>query len=118
MDLDIKVMKEKIKEAFKRITFNLVFAWVNLALFGFIISKVWPIVDFSILVFILPFLLIAIQSFELHEKNEKIKEICELKDLIRTIAGGLAYNLKRYRELYGELPKETPESEKQNSENP
>ena len=27
-------------------------------------------------------------------------------DLIRTIAGGFAYDLKRYRQLYGELPKE------------
>ena len=107
-------MKERIKKAFKRITFNLVFAWVNLALFGFIIFKVWPIVDFPILAFILPFLLIAIQAFELHEKNKKIKEICELKDLIRTIAGGLAYNLKRYRELYGELPEE--ETKKENKE--
>lgn len=39
-------------------------------------------------------------------------------DLIRTIAGGFAYDLKRYKELYGELPKEEAESEKQNSENP
>ena len=38
-------------------------------------------------------------------------------DLIRTIAGGFAYDLKRYKELYGELPAEEAESEKQNSEN-
>ena len=39
-------------------------------------------------------------------------------DLIRTIAGDFAYDLKRYKELYGELPAEEAESEKQNSENP
>lgn len=39
-------------------------------------------------------------------------------DLIRMIAGGFAYDLKRYKELYGELPAEEAESEKQNSENP
>lgn len=38
-------------------------------------------------------------------------------DLIRTIAGGFAYDLKRYKGLYGELPAEEAESEKQNSEN-
>ena len=40
-----------------------------------------------------------------------------LIDLIRTIAGDFAYDLKRYKELYGELPAEEAESEKQNSEN-
>lgn len=40
-----------------------------------------------------------------------------LIDLIRTIAGGFSYDLKRYRQLYGELPAEEAESEKQNSEN-
>jgi hypothetical protein len=34
------------------------------------------------------------------------------------IAGDFAYDLKRYRQLYGELPAEEAESEKQNSENP
>ena len=32
-------------------------------------------------------------------------------DLIRTIAGGFAYDLKRYRQLYGELPKEETKQE-------
>lgn len=32
-------------------------------------------------------------------------------DLIRTIAGGFAYDLKRYKELYGELPKEETKQE-------
>lgn len=41
-----------------------------------------------------------------------------LIDLNRTMAGDLAYDLKRYRQLYGELPAEEAESEKQNSENP
>ncbi len=39
-------------------------------------------------------------------------------DIIRMIAGDFAYDLKRYRHLYGELPAEEAESEKQNSENP
>ena len=39
-------------------------------------------------------------------------------NLIRTIAGGFAYDLKRYKELYGGLPAEEAESEKKNSENP
>lgn len=34
-----------------------------------------------------------------------------LIDLIRTIAGGFAYDLKRYRQLYGELPKEETKEE-------
>lgn len=38
-------------------------------------------------------------------------------DLIRTVAGGFAYDLTRYRHLYGELPAEEAESGKQNSEN-
>lgn len=33
-------------------------------------------------------------------------------DLIRTIAGGFAYDLKRFKELYGELPKEEVKEEK------
>ena len=32
-------------------------------------------------------------------------------DLIRTIAGGFAYDLTRYRHLYGELPKEETKQE-------
>ena len=33
-------------------------------------------------------------------------------DLIRAIAGDFAYDLKRYRQLYGELPKEEVKEEK------
>lgn len=33
-------------------------------------------------------------------------------DIIRMIAGDLAYELKRYRQLYGELPKEEVKEEK------
>jgi hypothetical protein len=37
-------------------------------------------------------------------------------DLIRAIAGDFAYDLKRYRQLYGELPKEEVKEEKTEGE--
>ena len=116
-------MKERIKKAFEGVTYDLAFAWVFIAIFGYLVFAVWPIIDFATLIFIIPFLLIAIQSFELHSlKKKRWKDMelfimaCKLKDLARAMAEDFAYDLKRYKNLYGELPKETSESEKQNSE--
>ena len=36
---------------------------------------------------------------------------CKLKDLARAMAEDFAYDLKRYKNLYGELPEEKPKEE-------
>ena len=106
-------MKEKIKKAFEGVTYDLVFARVFIAIFGYLVFAVWSIIDFATLSFIIPFLLIALQCFELHSlKKERRKDMelfimaCKLKDLARAMAEDFAYDLKRYKNLYGELPKE------------
>lgn len=115
-------MKEKIKKFFKGVTPYLVLAWFNLAAFAYHIvlsikHSMWEITMIGV-----PFLLVALLAFDLHQKEKKIKYICGLKELIRAIAGDFAYELKRYKERYGDLPPEEEpkpeESKKQNSENP
>lgn len=118
IDLDIKIMKEKIKKLGLYLCpwkFNI---HLNI---GFVLFHIIQmIMEFHIanlvgVTFHLGFLSM-ICFLESYDKRHLVDR-AEI-DLIRTIAGDLAYDLKRYRQLYGELPAEEAESEKQNSENP
>ena len=71
-------MKERIKKAFEGVTYDLAFAWVFIAIFGYLVFAVWSIIDFATLTFIIPFLLIALQCFELHSLKKKRRKDMEL----------------------------------------
>ena len=108
-------MKEKIKKIFKKATIDLVFAWV------FVVVCVSVVVDcickeaYSVGTLVaLPYLVIAMQAFELHKAKKDIQEAKAV------VAGAVLEALKalrklrRYEKLYGELPleEETKEEEK------
>ena len=54
----------------------------------------------------LPWILLFIREYHYHKMLIKMKELIMLKDLARAMAGDFAYDLKRYKNLYGELPEE------------
>ena len=111
-------MKEKIKKAFKGVTHDLVFAWVFIAMFVYVLRESICEASYVGVIVGLPFLLIAMQAFDLHKKEKELQEAKRIA-VATSIAGlHVLKDVERYRELYGELPKETPESEKQNSEEP
>ena len=108
-------MKEKIKKFFKKATVDLVFAWVFVVEYVFIvivyICKEAYLVGTLVS---LPYLVIAMQAFELHKAKKDIQEAKA------AVAGAVLEALKalrklrRYEKLYGELPleEETKEEEK------
>lgn len=111
-------MKEKIKKAFEGVTLNLVFAWVFIALFVYVLIECIREASYVGVVIALPFLLIAMQAFELHKIGKELREAKHIA-VVSALAGMHVSNeLERYKKLYGELPEEEPESEKKNSENP
>lgn len=117
------IMKEKInKFLFKG--YHIIFCiWLEVA---FILITVitgltegeWRRMIFGVLVY-LPWLLLFIREYKFHKMQIQMYCLTALKDLIRSIAGDFAYELKRYKERYGDLPPEEElkpeESEKQNS---
>lgn len=111
-------MKENIKKVFKALCtwkglmwMNVFFVSVYLTCF---IVKLHPAYGYSVVVHIGW----AFLSYMGNKERERFIIVCKLKDLARAMAEDFAYDLKRYKNLYGELPEEAPESEKQNSENP
>ena len=94
------------------------FAWVFIAMFVYVLVDCIRAEAYVGIIVGLPFLLIAMQAFELHKIGKELREAKHIA-VASTLAGMHVSNeLERYKKLYGELPKETPESEKQNSENP
>lgn len=57
----------------------------------------------------------AFLSYMGNKERERFIIVCKLKDLARAIAEDFAYDLKRYKNLYGELPEE--ETEKKQEKN-
>lgn len=111
-------MKEKIKKAFEGVTHNLVFAWVFVALFVYALVDCIRTEAYVGIIVGLPFLLIAMQAFELHKIGKELQEAKRIAVNV-SLAGLCVFkDVERYKKLYGELPKEDSESEKQNSENP
>lgn len=111
-------MKEKIKKAFEGVTLHLVFAWVFVAMFVYVLVDCIRTEAYVGIIVGLPFLLIAMQSFELHKIGKELREAKHIA-VVSALAGMHVSNeLERYKKLYGELPEEEPESEKKNSENP
>lgn len=86
------------------------------ALIDAIINCTWQHILLVVMLY-LPWILLFIREYHYHNAMIKMKELIKLKDLIRSIAGDFLHDLNRYKALYGELPEETPESEKQNSDN-
>lgn len=112
IDIDIKIMKEKIKKLGLYLC-----SWrFNIHLnIGFVLFHIIQmIMEFHIanlvgVTFHLGFLSM-ICFLDFYDKRHLADRA--LIDLIRTIAGDFAYDLKRYRQLYGELPKEEVKEEK------
>lgn len=112
IDIDIKIMKEKIKKLGLYLC-----SWrFNIHLnIGFVLFHIIQmIMEFHIanlvgVTFHLGFLSM-ICFLEFYDKRHLVDR-AEI-DLIRTIAGDFAYDLKRYSQLYGELPKEGFKEEK------
>lgn len=99
-------MKEKIKKVFNALCtwkglmwMNVFFVAVYLACF---IVTLHPAYAYSVVVHIGW----AFLSYIGNKERERFIIVCKLKDLARAMAEDFAYDLKRYRELYGELPKE------------
>ena len=112
IDIDIKIMREKIK----KLGFYLCSWRFNIHLnIGFVLYHiVLMIMEFHIanlvgVTFHLGFLSMTC-FLDFYDKRH-LEDRAEI-DLIRTIAGGFAYDLKCYRQLYGELPKEEVKEEK------
>lgn len=104
-------MKEKIKEAFKALCtwkglmwMNVFFVAVYLACF---IVTLHPACAYSVVVHIGW----AFLSYMGNKERERFIIVCKLKDLARAMAEDFAYDIKRYKNLYGELPEEEPKEE-------
>lgn len=55
----------------------------------------------------------AFLSYMGNKERERFIIVCKLKDLARAMAEDFAYDLKRYKNLYGELPEEETEKKKE-----
>ena len=109
-------MKEKIKKAFEGVTFNLVFAWVFVAMFVYVIVDCICAEAYVGIIVGLPFLLIAMQAFELHKIGKELQEAKRIA-VATSIAGLCVFkDVERYKELYGELPDEETEKKKEKNE--
>lgn len=106
-------MKEKIKKAFEGVTLNLVFAWVFIAMFVYVIIECICEASYVGVIVALPFLLIAMQSFELHKIGKELREAKSIATLTSLAGIKLCGDLERYKKLYGELP---PEEETEKKE--
>ena len=106
-------MKERIKKAFEGATLNLVFAWVFVAMFVYVLVDCICAEAYVGLIVGLPFLLIAMQAFELHKIGKELREAKHIA-VVSALAGMHVSNkLERYKELYGELPEEETEKKKE-----
>lgn len=111
IDLDIKIMKEKIKKLGQYLC-----SWrFNIHLnIGFVLYHILQmIMDFHIanlvaITFHLGYIamLCILDMYDIRHLADRASI-----DLIRTIAGDFEYDLIRYKELYGELPKEETKEE-------
>ena len=106
-------MKEKIKKAFEDLCIwkglmwmNVFFVAVYLACF---IVTLHPAYAYSVMVHIGW----AFLSYMGNKERERFIIVCKLKDLARAMAEDFAYDLKRYKNLYGELPEEETEKKKE-----
>lgn len=104
-------MKEKIKKAFEALwtwkglmRMNIFFVAVYFACF---IVTLHPAYAYSVIVHIGW----AFLSYMGNKERERFVMVCKLKDLARAMAEDFAYDLKRYKKLYGELPQEETKEE-------
>lgn len=104
-------MKERIKKAFEGVTLNLVFAWVFVAMFVYVLVDCIRAEAYVGIIVGLPFLLIAMQAFELHKIGKELQEAKRIA--VATSIAGLCVlkDLERYKQLYGELPEEEAKEE-------
>lgn len=112
MDIDIKIMKEKIKKlglylCSWRFNIHLNIGFVLFHIIQMIME--FHIANLVAVTFHLGFLSMTC-FLDFYDKRHLADRA--LIDLIRTIAGDFACDLKRYRQLYGELPKEEVKKEK------
>ena len=105
------IMKEKIKKVFKGVTFNLVFAWVFVALFVYALVDCIRTEAYVGIIVGLPFLLIAMQAFELHKIGKELQEAKRVAVNVSIASLCVLKDVERYRELYGELPEEETKEE-------
>lgn len=106
-------MKERIKEAFKGVTINLVFAWVFVAMFVYVIIECICESSYVGVIVALPLLFIAMQAFELHKIGKELKEAKRFAVNVSLALAGLCVlkEAELYKELYGELPEEEAKEE-------
>lgn len=111
MDIDIKIMKEKIKKlglylCSWRFNIHLNIGFVLFHIIQMIME--FHIANLVAVTFHLGFLSMTcfLDYYDKRYLSDKA-----LIGLIRTIAGDFAYDLKHYKELYGELPKEETKEE-------
>lgn len=112
-------MKEKINKFFYKGWHLLAGVWLNVAFMGYavidgLVEGSWQHALIGVLIY-LPWLLLFIEMYRNHKMHHKAVFVIKLMDGVND---NLIAIIDRYRELYGELPEEEPESEKQNSENP
>ena len=115
-------MKERINKFFYKGYHILCCAWMEVAFLLYMIIDgmiecSWKQILFGVLTYT-PWIILFFREYHFHKVQLEMNSLIKLKDLARAMAGDFAYDLKRYKKLYGELPEEEPESEKQNSENP
>lgn len=106
-------MKENIKKAFEGVTHNLVFAWVFVALFVYALVDCIRAEAYVGIIVGLPFLLIAMQAFELHKIGKELQEAKRIAVNVSLAGMHVSNKLERYKELYGELPEEETEKKKE-----
>lgn len=104
-------MKEKIKKAFEGATLHLVFAWVFVAMFVYVLVDCIRTEAYVGFIVGLPFLLIAMQAFELHKIGKELQEAKRIA--VATSIAGLCVlkDIERYKNLYGKLPEEESKEE-------
>ena len=101
-------MKEKIKKVFNALCTWKGLMWTNVFFFAvylasFIVTH-HPAYACTVIIHIGW----ASLSYMGNKERERFIIVCKLKDLAQAMAEDFAYDLKRYRELYGELPEEEP----------
>ena len=116
IDIDIKIMKEKIKKlglylCSWRFNIHLNIGFVLFHIIQMIME--FHIANLVAITFHLGFLSM-ICFLDFYDKRHLADRA--LIDLNRTMAGDFAYDLIRYKELYGELPKEEVKEEKTEGE--
>ena len=109
-------MKERIKKAFEGVTLNLVFAWVFVTMFVYVIIECISESSYVGVVIALPFLLIAMQAFELHKKGKELQEAKRVAVNVSLASLCVLKDVERYKKLYGELPEEEAEKKKEKNE--